>query len=238
VAQQAPTADDHVRVLQSSATDIGRGSTYNPVCARFTSAGQPPTLFTYPLNLAAPARLLPILPPVHMSTPAIKVYASRDFRSYRPVASPVAAIAQRFYTFATGTAPECAHARYAYATAYLGQEPPMGAPFAGSPLDEAVRTMLLSPPVIVLAQGPMQPWGLFGPEREAERQSVASTGSGNLVIEPVSAVCPSSSLYQKSPDNPRTRYFSRGRCTKRSRTRSTPTTRRISPRPHSSSWLA
>jgi hypothetical protein len=123
-----------------------------------------------------------------MAVAPVKVFASRDFKSYRPVSSPVAAIAHRFFTFAAGNAPECAHARYAYATAYLGREPPVGAPFAGSELDEAVRTMLQNPPVVVLAQGPMQPWGLFGPEREAERQSIVSTASGGVVVEPVSAV--------------------------------------------------
>jgi hypothetical protein len=126
-----------------------------------------------------------------MSLPSVRVFASRDFRSYRPVSSPVSAIADRFYAFLTGTSPESAHARYAYATAYLGREPTPGAPFAGSNLDEAVRDMLSSPPVIVLAQGPMQPWGLFGPEQDIERQSVVSSlsaSSGVTVVEPVTAV--------------------------------------------------
>jgi hypothetical protein len=119
----------------------------------------------------------------------VKVYASRDFRSYRPVTSPVTTIADRFYSFVSSSSPESTHARYAYATAYLGYEPPAGAPFAGSDLDAAVQNMLETPPVIVLAQGPMQPWGLFGPEFEAERQSVASSVSDTaVVVEPVSAV--------------------------------------------------
>ncbi|KZV98533.1 hypothetical protein EXIGLDRAFT_763387 [Exidia glandulosa HHB12029] len=128
--------------------------------------------------------------------PPIKVYASRDFRKYRLVQSPVADIAHRFYTFITSDSPEASHARFAYATAYSGSEPSMstaGGPFVGSELDLAVQDMLSAPPCIVLAQGPMHPWGLFAPEMESERQSlrsvstVSSTASG-VVIEPVSAI--------------------------------------------------
>jgi hypothetical protein len=56
----------------------------------------------------------------------------------------------------------------------------------------AVREVLANPPVIVLAQGPMQPWGLLGPEFETERQSLASTNSGGsaIVVEPSTAVSP------------------------------------------------
>jgi hypothetical protein len=119
----------------------------------------------------------------------VKVFSSRDFRTYRAATSPVSHIADRFFNFITSTSPESTHARYAYATAYLGHEPPPGTPFVGSELDYAVREMLEQPPVIVLAQGPMQPWGLFGPEFEAERQSIASSLSdGATVVEPVSAV--------------------------------------------------
>jgi hypothetical protein len=130
-----------------------------------------------------------------MALPSIKVYASRDFKQYRPVSSPVAQIAQRFYTFITSDSVPSAHARYTYATAYLGHEPESGRPYVGSSLDAEVREMLSSPPVIVLAQGPMHPWGLFLPEKEAERQSIRSSISGTssaptgIVVEPVTAVC-------------------------------------------------
>jgi hypothetical protein len=128
-----------------------------------------------------------------MATPRIKVLASRDFKHYRNVASPVAAIAARYYAFMSSEAPAASHARYAYATAYLGHEPAGKEPFAGSQTDNAVRQMLADPPTIVLAQGPMHPWGLFTFESELERQSlrsgVSSTTSGSTeVVEPVSAV--------------------------------------------------
>ncbi|EJD46632.1 hypothetical protein AURDEDRAFT_113668 [Auricularia subglabra TFB-10046 SS5] len=124
--------------------------------------------------------------------PPIKVYASRDFKSYRLVQSPVAAIAHRFFSFVAGDSPEASHARFAYATAYVGHEPDAGAPFMGSELDLAVQQQLASPPVIVLAQGPMQPWGLFTPEKESERQSLRSFNSttSGVVVEPGSAVRP------------------------------------------------
>jgi hypothetical protein len=129
-----------------------------------------------------------------MALPPIKVVASRDFKHYRPVQSPVSAIAHRFYTFITSDSVASAHARYTYATAYLGREPEAGQPYVGSALDAEVRFMLSQPPVIVLAQGPMHPWGLFLPEKEAERQSIRSSLSGSsiattgTVVEPVTAV--------------------------------------------------
>lgn len=129
-----------------------------------------------------------------MSVPPIKVFSSRDFKHYRPVVgSPVAAIAHRFYSFITSTNVASAHARYAYATSYLGHEPQAGQPYVGSPLDEEVRQMLCQPPVIVLSQGPMHPWGLFLPEKEAERQSIRSSisetsSAPGIVVEPVSAI--------------------------------------------------
>lgn len=126
-----------------------------------------------------------------MTAAPIKVYASRDFKQYRAVSSPAAAIAARFYEFMASDAPAAAHARYAYATAYSGAEPVTGgAPFAGSQLDHDVRGLMANPPTIVLAQGPMHPWGLFTPEGEAERQSIRSgvSAASGIVIEPASAV--------------------------------------------------
>jgi len=124
-----------------------------------------------------------------MSTP-IRVYASRDFKHFRAVQSPVGEIAQRYYSFISSNSPQASHARLAYATAYLGHEPKMSGPFAGSDLDRAVQTLLSSPPDIVLAQGPMHPWGLFTAEAESDRmtlRSVSTTTSGT-VIDPVNAV--------------------------------------------------
>lgn len=125
-----------------------------------------------------------------MAFPPVKVYASRDFRHYRTVASPVAQIAQRFYAFMAGDRPEASHARMAYATAFLGHEPPPGVPFAGSDVDRAVQRLLVEPPHIVLAQGPMHPWGLFTEEKEAERESLRSfqTTASGIVLEPVNTV--------------------------------------------------
>ncbi|EJD35112.1 hypothetical protein AURDEDRAFT_175837 [Auricularia subglabra TFB-10046 SS5] len=123
-----------------------------------------------------------------MSLPQIKVFASRDFKHYRPVASAVAQIAARFFAYMTAETPEASHARMAYATAYIGHEPNMKAAFAGSDVDRALRDVLLHPPVIVLAQGPMHPWGLFTEEKEAERQSLRSVSSTQSVVEPISAI--------------------------------------------------
>ncbi|KZV79031.1 hypothetical protein EXIGLDRAFT_735938 [Exidia glandulosa HHB12029] len=125
-----------------------------------------------------------------MSFPAIKVYASRDFKHYRAVSSPVGAIAQRFFAFMTSDRPEASHARMAYATAYLGHEPTPGAPFAGSEDDRAIQQLLIQPPHIVLAQGPMHPWGLFTEEKEAERASLRSfsTTASGVVLEPVNTI--------------------------------------------------
>jgi len=130
-----------------------------------------------------------------MSFSPIQVFASREFIHYRTVSSPVADIAARFYDFMTSVSPDASHARYVYATAYVGTEPPTDKAFAGSPVDVAVREMLACPPVIVLAQGPMHPWGLF--ERSSETQSIASgltsssatpTSDGRPKVEPAAAI--------------------------------------------------
>ncbi|KAH7099989.1 hypothetical protein BKA62DRAFT_707919 [Auriculariales sp. MPI-PUGE-AT-0066] len=120
----------------------------------------------------------------------IKVFASRDFKHYRSVQSPVAQIAERYYGFIAGDTPQASHARLAYATAYLGHEPSLNGPFAGSELDRAVQTILSSPPDIVLAQGPMNPWGLFTASAESERMSMRSgtTTSSGTVVEPLNAI--------------------------------------------------
>ena len=122
-----------------------------------------------------------------MTLPVIKVFASRDFRHYRPVSSPVADIAARFYAFMTSNSDAASHARYAYATAFQGVEPRTPGGFHGSELDHAVQNMLMNPPTIVLAQGPMHPWGLF---QDAEQQSISSggTGTSSVQLEPVNLV--------------------------------------------------
>ena len=150
-----------------------------------------------------------------MTLPHIKVYASRDFKYYRPVSSPVADIAARFYAFMTSNTGEASHARYAYATAYEGSEPRTPGGFQGSELDRNVQAMLANPPTIVFAQGPMHPWGLF---QDAELQSISSGGTGGSAIQldPAGCVRVESVIDRLAlPLNPLVcRYSCRGRCTK------------------------
>ncbi|EJF60256.1 hypothetical protein DICSQDRAFT_137595 [Dichomitus squalens LYAD-421 SS1] len=122
-----------------------------------------------------------------MTLPEIKVYASRDFKHYRVVSSPVADIAARFYGFMSSNSEAASHARYAYATAYQGVEPRTPGGFQGSELDHAVQHMLAHPPIIVFAQGPMHPWGLF---EDAELQSISSeaTGTSAVQLDPVNCI--------------------------------------------------
>ncbi|PIL26296.1 hypothetical protein GSI_12052 [Ganoderma sinense ZZ0214-1] len=122
-----------------------------------------------------------------MTLPHIRVYASRDFKYYRPVTSPVADIASRFFAFMASNTAEASHARYAYATAYEGSEPRTSGGFQGSELDRNVQAMLANPPTIVFAQGPMHPWGLF---QDAELQSISSeaTGGSGIQLDPAGCI--------------------------------------------------
>ncbi|KAH8918852.1 hypothetical protein BT69DRAFT_1322562 [Atractiella rhizophila] len=125
-----------------------------------------------------------------------KLLASRDFVNFRWVDSPVAGIAQRFYSFLGSDHSSAVEARYAYATAFMGQEPAGGMSdyLMDNQLDAAVKNMFQSPPKVVLAQGTMKPYGLFA-RVDSDGNSIHSAGKSITTTASNSPVDPYDSVF-------------------------------------------
>ncbi|KAH8926508.1 hypothetical protein BT69DRAFT_1278713 [Atractiella rhizophila] len=124
-----------------------------------------------------------MLSPIQQKSPKGKLLASKDFTNYRFVDSPVAGIADRFFAFLASDLPAATECRFAYATSFLGRPPgSLGDYLVDEELDRNIKDFFGRPPKVVLAQGPMKPYGLLS--RPSDSSSDGASSRSNSISQP------------------------------------------------------